>query len=150
MSSSTKIDLDLSGFSEILKEIEKAEKTLDRAAEECLNKVIDLSEDALQRETMKVTDSPHLVKAIVKTPAKWPKSGYGDVVTGGVGWKKGSYDPKNPSEGYKAVFLNYGTPRRKRSQIKGRLFIQKAKKVISQKTGSIYEQTLNDILKGLK
>ena len=151
MSSKAKASLDLTDFKKILAEIEKAEKTMNGAAEKCMQKVIQIAEKELKSETRKASDNTErMIAAIKVTPPKWPKSGQGDVVEGGVGWTKGKYDPKNPSEGYKAIFLNCGTPKRKKSQVQGRFFIQKAKKKINEETEQIYEKTLNEILKGLK
>jgi hypothetical protein len=68
-----------------------------------------------------------------------------------VGYKKGSYDPSNPSDGYKVVFLNYGTPRRTmHGKVAARGFIQKAKKKARPKIKKAQQETLDEILRGLK
>ena len=74
----------------------------------------------------------------------------GDVYTAKVGWEIGTYDPTNLSQGYKALFLNYGTPKRKRSQIKARYFIATAKKKAKNPIKDIQNQVLDDILKELE
>ena len=72
-------------------------------------------------------------------------------ITAECGWKKGSYDPKSPSVGYKVVFMNYGTPRRsKHGQVKPSGFIQKAKNKAKPKIKKTQENALKEILKGLK
>ena len=72
-------------------------------------------------------------------------------ITARVGYKKGLYDPHNLSDGYKVVFLNYGTPRRTRhGKVKARGFISKAKSRAKPKMRKEQEKTLNDILRGLK
>ena len=68
-----------------------------------------------------------------------------------VGYEKGSYDPKNLSDGFKIIFLNYGTPKRtKHGKITARGFIARAKKKAATKIKKQQEDTLNDILGGLK
>lgn len=84
-----------------------------------------------------------------------------------VGWKKGDYNPENPSAAYKAVFLNYGTARRtvqkkshvpyggdwattaNRGQIVGRGFIQRAKKSAGKKVKKVQKEALEKMLKEL-
>lgn len=73
-----------------------------------------------------------------------------------VGWRMGEYDPSNPSTAYKAVFMNYGTPKRYtqagayRGSITGRGFIGRAKKKARPKIKKVQEEALSEILKGLK
>jgi hypothetical protein len=87
-----------------------------------------------------------------------------------VGWKMGNYDPKNPSAGFKAVFMNYGTIRRKvkdtgehatvggnwktlgtdRGAVTGTGFIAQAKEESAPKVKKIQKQKLTEILKGLR
>ena len=75
----------------------------------------------------------------------------GNAFSARVGYKKGAYDPKNPSIGYKVVFLNYGTPNRtKHGKVVGRGFIQKAKRKALPKIRKQQEKALQDALKGLK
>jgi hypothetical protein len=64
-----------------------------------------------------------------------------------VGYKKGNYDPNDPSDGYKVVFLNYGTPRRTmHGKVKARGFIQKAKKKARPQIKRAQQATLEKIL----
>lgn len=85
-----------------------------------------------------------------------------------AGWKMGEYDPKNPSAGYKAVFLNYGTPKPRhtkkkyhvpvhgewatttnRGQIVGRGFIGRAKDGAKPKVKKVQKEALKKMLKEL-
>ena len=75
----------------------------------------------------------------------------GNRVTARVGYKKGNYNPDNPSDGYKVVFANYGTPRRsKHGQQPAKGFIKKAKKKASSRIKKVQAETLDEILGGLK
>ena len=76
----------------------------------------------------------------------------GNVCTARVGYKKGNYDANTPSDGYKVVFLNYGTPHRpeRYGRVAKRGFIERAKKKAKPQIKRQQEQTLNDVLKGLK
>jgi hypothetical protein len=71
----------------------------------------------------------------------------GNTYRAEVGYKKGSYDPSNPSDGYKVVFLNYGTPRRTmHGKVKARGFILNAKKKASPQIKKAQKATLEKIL----
>ena len=75
----------------------------------------------------------------------------GNTYTARVGYKKGAYDPNNPSDGYKVVFANYGTPKRsKHGQQPAKRFIEKAKKKAKTKIKKTQEETLNKILERVK
>ena len=97
----------------------------------------------------------------------------GNVYAVKVGWEKGEYDPKNPSAAYKAIFLNYGTPkgertvqeqkrvhhelggrwvtlRKNRGKLVARGFIGRAQKNADKKVKKVQKETLARILKGLK
>lgn len=72
-----------------------------------------------------------------------------------VGWKMPNYDPNDPADVYKVIFLNYGTPRREtstgenRGYITGRGFIGKARKKSIKPIKAAQEELLSKILKGL-
>lgn len=86
-----------------------------------------------------------------------------------AGWKKGDYDPANPSVAYKAIFLNYGTPKGprqvqkkthvlykgswvttlNRGQIVGRGFIDRAQKSMKKKVKKVQKEALQEMLKEL-
>lgn len=69
-----------------------------------------------------------------------------------VGWYMDEYDPANPADGYKVVFLNYGTPRREtrtgaeRGYITGRGFIGRAKRKAQRPIKNAQEELLKSIL----
>lgn len=86
-----------------------------------------------------------------------------------AGWKKGEYDPANPSAAYKAIFLNYGTPKgprqvkkklhvlykgswvttANRGQIVGRGFIDRAQNGAKKKIKKVQNEALKKMLKEL-
>lgn len=86
-----------------------------------------------------------------------------------VGWRMPPYNPRELTAGYKAVFLNYGTPHRyaktgvhvnvggrwitlgdDRGSITGRGFIGRAKKKARPKIKKAQEEALQEILRGLE
>lgn len=95
-------------------------------------------------------------------------TGGGNVYEVKVGWELGDYNPKSPSAGYKAIFLNYGTARRMakkrvhrningvwvtlgpdRGSIAARGFIAKAKKGAAKKIKKTQKDALKQMLKEL-
>ena len=71
----------------------------------------------------------------------------GNRYSAAVGYKKGSYDPNDPSDGYKVVFLNYGTPRRTlHGKVAARGFIQATKKKARPRIKKAQRETLEKIL----
>ena len=68
-----------------------------------------------------------------------------------IGYKKGNYDTNNLSDGYKVVFLNYGTPHRSvHGKVKARGFIKKAKAKAKPQIKKAQEETFEKILARLK
>lgn len=141
------IRLKLDGFDELIKEIEKASKNVDAAAKKCVEKGAGVLQDELKSKMQSADVDSGLIS---RMPSPVIENDFGKF-TARVGFKKGEYDPKNPSDGYKAVFLNYGTPRRKKhGQVKARGFIDKAKKAARRKIQSELEKTRDEMLRGLK
>lgn len=141
------IKLQLDGFDELLKKIEKAGGSIDAAAETCLKKSANIMEAELKTQMSKADVDAALIN---RMPAPTIEK-EGNRITARVGYKKGAYNPNNISDGYKIVFLNYGTPKRtKHGKIKARGFIAKAKKKASPQIKKQQEKTLNEILRGLR
>ena len=141
------INLKLEGFDELLKEIEKAQGNVQNATVQCMRQSADIMQNTLKAEMQKADVSSDLIEAM---PSPEIENDYG-LITARVGYKKGAYDPKNPTDAYKVIFLNYGTPNRsKHGQVKARGFIQKAKRKAKKPIQSQQEKTLKEILKGLK
>lgn len=144
---SSGIKIRLSGFEEVLKNIEKAGGDINKAVNIAVKKSADVVQSELKNQMLQAGVSNHLVNAM--PPPSIEKEG--NRFTAEVGYKKGTYDEKNPSDGYKVVFLNYGTPNRKKhGKIVGRGFIQKAKKKATPLVKKIQTEAFNEILQGLQ
>lgn len=141
------IKLKLEGFDDLLSQIEKAGGTIDGAAKQCLQKSADIMHDELKKQMTAANVDSDLIN---RMPPPEIES-EGNRQTARVGYKKGNYDPNNPSDGYKVVFANYGTPRRsKHGQQPAKRFIEKAKKKANSKIKKEQKETLDKILGGLK
>ena len=141
------IKLQLDGFDELLKKIEKAGGSIDAAAETCLKKSANIMEAELKTQMSKADVDAALIN---RMPAPTIEKD-GNRMTARVGYKKGAYNPNNISDGYKVVFLNYGTPKRKKhGKIKARGFIAKAKKKAKPQIKRQQETTLDEIFRGLR
>lgn len=146
------IKLKLEGFDELLTQIEKAGGTIDDAAKECLQKSAAIMDAELTAQMQAANVDSGLINR--KPPPEIEANG--NRLTARVGYKKGAYDPNNPSDGYKVVFLNYGTPYRTahgKIEDDGKVklgFIKRAKDKASSKIKKQQETTLNKILEGLK
>lgn len=141
------IKLQLDGFDELLKKIETAGGSIDAAAETCLKKSTNIMEAELKTQMSKADVDAELIN---RMPAPTIEKD-GNRMTARVGYKKGAYNPNNISDGFKIVFLNYGTPKRKKhGKIKARGFIGKAKKKAKPQIKRQQETTLDEILRGLR
>lgn len=145
------IKLQLNGFDDLLKEIQKAEGSVDKAAEKCLRKSADIMQETLKFEMQKSNVDSGLINNM---PPPVIEKNHG-LITARVGYKKGAYDPTSLTDGYKVVFVNYGTPNRsKHGKILGKTvkrgFIQRAKSKAKKPIQQQQEATLKEILKGLE
>jgi hypothetical protein len=141
------ITLRLEGFDELLKKIEAAGGTIDSAAKQCITE----SADIMHNELITQMKAANVDSALInRMPAPDVETSH-NFFAARVGYKKGAYDPNNPSDGHKVVFANYGTPRRsKHGQQPAKGFIQNAKKKADSKIKKSQKDTLNKILGGLK
>ena len=151
------IQLNIEGFDELLKQIADAGGSINGAVNSCMKKSAKIQHEELQTQMLSIGRSMYkvdeknknrksshideLVSSMPPPEITWD----GNACTARVGYHKGAYDPHNLSDGYKAVFINYGTPR-----IEPRNFIEKAKKKATPKIKKLQKETLNEILEGLK
>lgn len=142
------IKLKLTGFDELFTKIQKAGGSIDKAAEVCMKQSADIMEKELKSQMKKAEVKQHLINAM--SPSQVFQDGNAFVAK--VGYEKGEYNPKNPSDAYKVVFLNYGTPKRTKryGQVKARGFIQKARRKATPQIKKKQEETLNEILSRLE
>lgn len=138
------ITLKLDGFEKMLKDIEAAGGTINKAVDSTMKQSAQIVQTELKKQMQgaspKAVDSG-LINRMPPPSVKWE----GNVCTAEVGYKKGSYNPKKLDDGYKAVFINYGTPR-----IAPRGFIGKAKEKAKQPVKKAQEQTFKKILERLQ
>jgi len=140
------IKLKLEGFDDLLKEIEKAGGSINTATRKCMVQSADIMESELKSKMSSADVDKDLISAM--PPAEIESEG--NRITARVGYKKGAFNPDDPSDGFKVVFLNYGTPHRSQhGKVAARGFIQKAKKAARKKIKAEQEKTLTEILKGL-
>ena len=143
---SIKLKLD-SGWNDLIKEIEKAGGQIEPVTEKCMQESAQIVQHELKTQMRKSHVSDRLIDAM---PAPKIENDYG-TITARVGYDKGTYDPKNPSDAYKVVYLNYGTPHRQmHGKVEARGFIQRAKKNAKRKISKQQEDAFLKILKGLQ
>lgn len=141
------IKLKLNGFDELFTQIQAAGGTVERATESCLKQSAQIMQNELKTQMQKSNVDGDLINSMPPFEIEVNGNRY----TARVGYKKGAYDPNNPSDGYKVVFLNYGTPNRsKHGKVVARGFIQKAKKKASAPMKRAQKETLEKILGRLK
>lgn len=141
------IRLKLDGFDKLLKDIEQAEGNVDQATENALRQ----SAVTMQNELKSAMTQSGVARDLIgRMPSFEIEKEFGKI-TARVGYEKSEYNPRNLTDGYKAAFINYGTPRRsKHGQIKARGYIAKAKRRAKPKLKAQQEEALNKILARLK
>lgn len=139
----SKAILQLKGFDDLLEKIQKAGGSIDRAADSCLRQSANIMHKELKTQMQAAGVESDLV-ARMPPPQIIVK---GNNYRAEVGYKKGNYDPQDPSDGYKVVFLNYGTPRRTlHGKVAARGFIQASKKKARPQIKKAQGETLEKIL----
>lgn len=149
-----RLNLNLSGFEKMLANLDLASKDIDRAADSAIKESAKAVETELRSEAAAKGVPPDIIQEI-KVSTKHEADAY----SAKVGWELGSYDPRKPSAGYKAIFLNFGTVRRqtqagqnrgeipKRSQ--DQQFIYSAKKKARTKVRKVQKGVLEKIMRDL-
>lgn len=142
--SSNKV-LKLQGFDYLLDDIQRAGGNINDAVDKAVKAGAAELEAQLRAECA-AADIPDSITSEIRT--KHMRSG--NLYKCQVGWEMGDYNPDNLSTGYKALFLNYGTPHRtKHGKIKARGFITKAKRKARRKVKLAQAQALDEIIRGL-
>lgn len=143
------IRLNVKGFDDLLRKIEKANGKAEIAAEKCLKESAEILQDEL-KAAMRTAGGGVETDLINRMP-NYTIENSGTRITARVGYKPTSYNPNNLSDYFKAMFAQYGTPHRKsHGHERARGFIAVAKKAAKPKIKKQQEKTLNDILEDLK
>ena len=140
------IKLKLDGFDDYFEKIKKASGSVDAAAKECLNTAANIMHSELKKQMQAANVDSDLINRMPAPEIETDRNKH----TARVGYKKGAYTPNDISDGYKIVFTNYGTPKRKKhGQVKARGFIQAAKKKASAPIKKSQGECLEKITRGL-
>ncbi len=141
------ITMKLDGFDEYIKAIEKAGGSIDATVNKCMQDSAEIMQDDLKTQMRESGVEQRLINAM---PPPQVENSF-NRFSARVGYRKGTYDPHNLSDGYKVVFLNYGTPHRKKhGKVKKRGFIVKAKTRARTKIKKAQKQAFDEILRGLE
>lgn len=171
MANVTKNVLSFDGFDELIDRIKKANGDAPKAAMRAV-KAGAATYHAVLYDKCKAAGVPDNIldgiEEIIDADAS------GERITATVGWQLPAYDPTDPADGYKVIFMNYGTARREvltnkplRVKIDGqwktlnknhkgrgaeikRGFIGAAKKAAKKKVRQAEESALNSIIEDLK
>lgn len=133
--------MNIMGFEDLLLEIEKANGQMDRAVESAVK----ASSKTVYNEMKKQMAVKSVDSGLINRMPPPTFEQDGNTFTARVGYKKGSYNPKDLSDGYKAVFINYGTPR-----ISPREFIKAAKKKAAPQVKKQQKEVFEKVLERLK
>lgn len=140
---SSKAILQLKGFDDLLEQIQKAGGSIDKAADSCLRQSAQIMQSELKAQMQAAGVDGDLINSMPPPEITVDGNNY----RAAVGYKKGNYDPRNPSDGYKVVFLNFGTPRRTmHGKVAARGFIKKAKDKARPQIKKAQRATLEKIL----
>lgn len=138
-----RIKLQLKGFDEMLERIQAAGGDVDRAVDSCIRQSAQIMHTELKAEMQSSGVDGGLVGRMPQPEI----STEGNKHTAKVGYKMGNYNPDDPSDGFKAVFWNYGTPRRtKHGKVAAHGYIARAKKNAAPKLKKAQQQALDKIL----
>ena len=140
---SSKAILQLKGFDDLLEKIQKAGGSVDAAADSCLRQSAQIMEAELKAQMQAAGVDGNLINRMPPPKITVKNNRY----RAAVGYEKGEFDPRDPSDGHKVVFLNYGTPRRTmHGKVAARGFIQAAKKKARPRIKKAQQETLEKIL----
>ena len=141
------IKIKLQGFENLINEISEAGGNVNAACDKAIRQSAQIM-DAELKSNMKAANVPNdLISRMDEPQIESNANRY----QARVGYHKGAYDPANPSDGYKVVFLNYGTPKRtQHGKIVARGFIQKAKRSAKRKIKAEMKNAFEVIIEGLK
>lgn len=171
MANVTKNVLSFEGFDELIDRIKKANGDAPKAAMQAVKEGAATYRGILYDKCKAAGVPDDLLNGI---ETKIDPDASGERIAATVGWQLPQYDPTNPADGYKVIFMNYGTARREvltnkplRVRINGqwktlnknhknrgaeikRGFIGAAKKSAKKKIRQAEENALNRIIKDIE
>lgn len=152
----SKLRLALKGFDDMLAAVQKAGGDVDKAARDCMEKSVQVLESNLKKEAQASgADTSTVTHGVTQK---------GNRISAETGWKLGDYDADNPSEGYRAMFVEFGTGRHSargkgkdrktaagynRGSTEPRPFMDKARKKSVKQIRAMQQETLQHITKEL-
>lgn len=135
------------GFEEMLENIGAAGGDINKAVNSAMKQSAQIVKKEMKAQMSKADFKAHkgidkgLIKRMPEPSIEWD----GNRCTARVGYKKGAYNPEDISDGYKAVFLNYGTPK-----ISPANFIQTTKKKAAAPVKKAQKQAFEKIMERLQ
>lgn len=149
--------LKVGGFEKMLERVQKAGGDVDAAAQQCMEQSLQVLERNLKKEA-EASGAPTSTVTHTVTVN-------GNRISGETGWKLGAYDSSNPSEGYEAMFREFGTGKHSqrgkgkdrqtaagfnRGSTEPRPFMEKARAESVKPIRAIQRKTLQNIVKELE
>lgn len=153
----SRLTLALKGFDTMLEKVQAAGGDVDTAARACMQKSVVVLENNLKSEAE--------ARGVSTSTVSHSVSVEGNRIAAETGWKLGEYDSANPSEGYKALFKEFGTGKysargkgkdrktregHNRGSTAQQPFLSAARKKSAKRIRAIQQDTLQDILKELE
>lgn len=114
------VKIKIQGFEKMLEQVQEAGRDVDTAAAQAIRESASIVEAEL-KASCAASDVPDSITREIRKKVTASNGTY----SAEVGWELGAYNPKDPSAGYKAIFLNYGTVRRQTARGKNRGAIKK-------------------------
>lgn len=138
-----RLKVKLEGFDELFEQIKAAGGTVEQATNSCLQESAQIMQAELKAQMQSAGVESDLISAMPPPEI----TAEGNRYTAKVGYKMGTYDPDNLSDGFKVLFLNYGTPHRTmHGKVAPRGFVAKAKKKANPQIKKSQQATLKKIL----
>lgn len=142
--------LNFDGFAELLAKLERTQSgAIDEAAERCAKNAAELADQRLREQMQKAKVKPDLINGMPKPDIEREANAW-HIKVGYI--KEEHMNPANLSDAYKVILLNYGTPHRmeNKGQVARRGFVRTAKRKATPQIKKMQEETLAEMMKGLK
>lgn len=144
---SSGIKVTFKGFEEMLENIKAAGGDVNKAVDSAMKQSAQIVKKELKLQMSKADFKSHkgvdkgLISRMPEPSVEWE----GNKCSAKVGYEKGTYNPHDISDAYKAIFLNFGTPK-----ISPTRYIAKAKKKAMPQVKKEQKKALEKITERLK